>query len=210
LPLPQKFSFEEGASIPEAYLTAYFNLFLKAKVEKNNNVLVHAGASGVGLAAIQLLKNNCKNIFVTVSNSEKADFCKKLGAIAIIYKNENFKQVIQNKAKEGIQVILDPVGANYLKDNLELLSMDGTLILISLMSGRETTIDLSPVLRKRLKIMGSTLRNLSLEEKSKIVASFKGQKPVPMIDSVFKATQIIEAHKKMEANQNMGKIVLVW
>jgi tumor protein p53-inducible protein 3 len=219
LPVPASFGYPEAAAIPEAFLTAHHNLFYLGEAKPEQAALVHAGASGVGTAAIQLLRNSSVKVFVTAGSEEKAAFCETLGAIAILYKKENFGTRLAKETNgRGVNVILDPVGANYLGDNLNSLGEGGRLVLIGLMGGKDSKIDLSLVLRRRIRIIGSTLRPLPLLEKTSAVerfytqgfSGFEQRKLKPIIDSIFPANEAGKAHERMEANLNTGKIVLQW
>jgi tumor protein p53-inducible protein 3 len=217
-PTPQTWSFAEAAAIPEAFLTAYQSLVSIAKVQATEKVLVHAGASGVGTAAIQLLKALGAEVAVTASAS-KHDLCHKLGAdLCIDYRQNDFVQACQDWSHgNGVAVVLDFLGAQYWQKNLEVLGMDGRLVILALMGGAKITeSNLSHILRKRLMIQGSTLRNRSLDYKIKLAQDFwafaeplfanKSFKPV--IDQILPWTEVQAAHQRMEQNLNAGKIVL--
>ncbi len=219
LPIPAGMSFEQAAAIPEAFLTAFQALVWLADLQEGEAVLIHAGASGVGTAAIQLARGLGARVYVTASEP-KHPLCLELGAAqAIDYRNEDFAEEIRRLTKgRGVQVVIDFIGAAYLERNLEALSLDGRLVLLALMGGAKVPeFRLLPLLRKRLKVMGSTLRNRSLEYKTALTHAFKafaweGFKDGtfrPVIDSVFPWAQVAEAHRRMEANLNQGKIVLL-
>lgn len=218
LPLPDRYSFVEGAATMEVFLTAHHNVFYLGGARKADAVLIHAGASGVGTAAIQMQREAGMRTYVTVGSAEKKAACEKLGAVGIDYKKENFAQVLAAKEAKGINVILDPVGAGYLESNLKVLGLNGRMVLIGLMSGSETKLDMRSVLNKRLRIIGSTLRGLPLVEKIAIVARFKSEfyetlaagKIHPIVDTTFPAESAGAAQTRMEANLNIGKIVLDW
>src|SRR4051794_24023447 len=164
LPLPAPLSYAEGAAIPEAFITAHLNLFTLGGARANTSALIHAGASGVGTAGIQLLRRIAVRVFATVGSDEKARVVSQLGARAINYRSEKFDDIVRQETDgQGVDLILDPVGGSYLAVNFRSLAADGRQIQIGLMGGRETTIDLGLVLSKRLQLIGSTLRNLALE-----------------------------------------------
>ncbi|MBW7858390.1 MAG: zinc-binding dehydrogenase, partial [Leptonema sp. (in: Bacteria)] len=214
---------EEGGGLAETWLTAWSNLFLEAKINEKGasklaTALIHSGASGVGLSSISLLKSFGHKVFTTVSTQKKADVCKQAGADTIIvYKEQDFVEIV--KSAGGVDVILDAVGANYFSKNLSCLKRRGHLILIGLMSGSKVdNFSLSDILMKNLTIQGTTLRSRPIQEKAKIVASFREQ-VLPKfsngslkvaIDSVFKASQIEEATDRMQSNLNQGKIIISW
>ena len=217
LPIPDNLNFVQAAAIPEVFLTAYQALWWLADLKHKENVLIHAGASGVGTAAIQLAKLQEAKIYVTASAS-KHQLCLDLGAKqAIDYKTEHFEKVILEITEgKGVDVIVDFIAAPYLQQNLNSLNFDGRLIILALMGGWQTDVNLLNVLRKRLQIKGSTLRARSLDYKMRLTNAFKelswehfksGQLQ-PIIDSVFDWSEVAEAHEYMEANKNKGKIVL--
>jgi len=218
MPIPDYLTFEQAAAIPEAFLTAFQALHWLAKLQPDESVLIHAGASGVGTAAIQLAKQSNAPIFVTAS-ANKHDFCRQLGAdYTIDYKKENFVTTILEKTDgKGANVVLDFIGAPYLQQNLEVLQLDGRLVLLALMGGAIVTeLSIHHILRKRLQIIGSTLRNRSLEYKISLTRDFRlfaenlfaSSQLQPVIDRVFDWHDVIAAHRYMESNENKGKIVL--
>lgn len=216
LEMPNNWSFEAAAAIPEVFLTAYQALFQLAHLQRGEKVLIHAGASGVGTAAIQLAKLVGAKIAVTAS-AGKHDLCKKLGAaIAIDYKSQNFEMVLKDEMN-GVDVIVDFLAAPYFQKNINSLAMDGRMVMLALMGGiKVNEVNLARILTKRLKIMGSTLRNRSLGYKIQLVNDFKAfawshfeaGRLSPVIDSVFDWQEVALAHRHMEANRNQGKIIL--
>ena len=218
LPLPKKFTFEQSAAIPEVFLTAFQALQWIAKLKEEEHVLIHAGASGVGTAAIQIAADLQAKIIVTASAS-KHDVCRKLGARETIdYKSVDFEKVVKEWTEEkGVNVIIDFIGEPYLQKNLNILARDGRLVMLALMGGYKLTeLNILPVLFNRLQIFGSTLRSRSLEYKSRLTQELYGyawpkfEEGVfePIVDRVFDWTEVAEAHRYMEANKNVGKIIL--
>ncbi|MBK7874106.1 MAG: NAD(P)H-quinone oxidoreductase [Saprospiraceae bacterium] len=218
LPIPDNLSFEEATAIPEVFLTAFQALHSLAHLQAREKVLIHSGASGVGTAAIQIAKMSDATVFVTASAS-KHDLCRELGAsFAVDYHTRDFeKEILQQTYSQGVNVILDFVGAPYLQKNLNLLSMDGRLVMLSMMGGIHTDdLQISNILRKRLQIIGSTLRNRSLEYKIALTRDFRLfawdafaiGKLKPVIDTIFDWQEVAEAHRYMESNQSKGKIIL--
>jgi putative PIG3 family NAD(P)H quinone oxidoreductase len=216
--IPDKLGYEEAAAIPEAFLTAFQSIVWLAELKPGEYILIHAGASGVGTAAIQLAREIGAKIIITAS-AEKHFICKELGAeILIDYKSQNFKDVVLNATNNyGVDVIIDFIGANYFKDNIESLTRDGRLILLATLSGGKVNeFDVRQILTKRLKIIGSTLRSRSLDYQIKLTKDFynfaydkvSSGRIKPVIDKVFDWTDVSEAHKRMEANKNIGKIIL--
>lgn len=216
--LPVGLSLEKAGAIPEVFLTAYQALFFEGNTKEGSAVLIHAGASGVGTAAIQLAKaRGCK--VITTSSATKCALCKELGAdLAINYQSQKFEEEV-NKFTNGlgVDIILDFIGAPYFKQNLNALKTDGSLIMISVMGGiKLETLNLYPILTKRLTVKGTTLRSRDIEYKEELINAFLNQysdglesgQITPVIDSVFDWERIKEAHDYMEANRNKGKIVL--
>ncbi|KAE8229171.1 hypothetical protein CF326_g5864 [Tilletia indica] len=228
LPKPDHISYAEAASVPEAWFTAFQALRLLSNVQPGDDVLIHAGASGVGLAAIQLARDfGAKNVYVTAGSAEKIDFCKSVGATEGI----NYKQTPSgNWADElrkltdgkGVDVIMDFLGASYLRANLDSLQLDGRMTMQGLMGGTklDDKFDISAILGKRLTIRGSMLRSRSLEYQSDLVQAFlkegvldkcihaeKSQHKL-VIHKTYPWTEVKEAHDDMEANKNVGKLIL--
>ncbi len=218
MPLPDNLSFEEGAAIPEAFLTAYLNLFEMGELKPGQTVLVHAGGSGVGTAAIQLAREAGATVFVTASSTEKLQRCRELGATGLInYKTEKFAHKVKEFTNgRGVDLILDFIGADYFADNLASLALYGKLTLIGQLSGNKAELDLGLVMRQRLRITGTTLRARTTEEKAALTKKLAGfalprfadGRLRPVIDRVFPLSQAAQAHRYMETNQNFGKIVL--
>ncbi len=218
LPIPGGNSFAHGACLPEVFATAWLNLFMEAKLQPGEKVILHAGASGVGTAAIQLCRSFGSPCFVTTGNDAKIDTCVELGAESGFNRHQGS---FLAKAKEfagegGIGVILDPVGGAYLEDNLKLLGLNGRLVLIGLMGGNKTEIDLAALMVKRIRIIGSTLRTRPIAEKTQVMSQlFEKVWPKiesgeirPIIDTVFPIEQVDEAHKLVSADATIGKVVL--
>ena len=213
MPIPKGWTLQEATTLPEAYFTAYLNLFIEAKLQKGERVLIHGGASGVGMAAIQLAKEAGCEVLTTVGSSEKANFCKNLGADTVInYREEDFAKQIQ---PSSIDVILDMVGADYFERNLEVLTTHGRLVFIATLSGSKTELDIRQLMAKRLSLKGSTLRARPLAEKINLKEKFIMQfwdaletRIKPVIDSVFDIADAEQAHARMKENMNRGKIVL--
>lgn len=234
LRIPKGYSMEKAAGVMETYLTTYQALFSLGKVSAGETVLVHGGASGIGTSAIQLAKTvpNVR-IFATAGTTAKCEVCESLGAdLAVNYKeNPNFEKVIQEKVQGSssttnaasaaaagcVDFVLDFVGQQYFQQNLQLLKTDGRLVYLAMLSGPiAEKIDLSPILRKRLTLMGSTLRARSLEYKTELVQAFSAHASElldngtlkPVIDSVVDWSEIAAAHERMEQNLNTGKIII--
>jgi len=215
-PKPTNLNWEEASSLPEVYATCWLNLFIEGNLTNNNKVLFHAGASGIGTAGIQLCKAfNCES-FVTAGSKEKILFCKNLGASEGVVRGDKMFSEVRGWVSEGFDLILDPVGANYFEDNLKVLGLEGRLIIIGLMGGMESKINLGHLMMKRQRIIGSTIRARS-EELKKIVMRDLYEKVWPLIESneikpiiheVLNISETEKAHQIMENNENIGKIVL--
>ncbi len=216
--MPDEWSFEEAAAVPEVFFTANENIFTLGRLSAGETILIHAGGSGVGTAGIQITHHVGARVFVTAGTSDKIDNCKALGAIAgINYKQSDFVTEIERLTDgDGVDVVLDFIGAPYLARNLQILKTKGRLLQVGLMGGSATEIDLGMVMRKRLQIIGSVMRPQSLDEKISItqrfvdrwLPEFKKGTLQPVIDSVYPLAQVREAHQYMEANRNFGKIIL--
>jgi tumor protein p53-inducible protein 3 len=216
--IPAGLSDAEAAGLPEVFLTAFLNLFMLAGVKFGESVLIHGGGSGVGTASILLLKEAGARSIVTAGSDEKCNQCLKLGAdVAINYNSAPFATQIKTVTNgRGVDIILDSIGAAYLMPNIESLAQGGRLVLIGLMKGNKSEIDLMPVLRKHLQIMGSTLRGRSEAEKAEIVTVFLDRQAAPLqqgrlrppIYKVVPASEAAAAHRMMQASEHFGKIVL--
>ena len=217
LKMPENLSFEQAAAIPEVFATAWLNLFIEAGLQPGERVVLHAGASGVGTAAIQLCRAFGSESFVTAGAADKIEACLKLGAKGGQNRREGgFIDALRALWPQGADVILDPVGASYLAENLEALTLNGRLVLIGLMGGSRCEIDLSKLMMKRLRVVGSTLRARPLEEKASIMAEL-GQyvwpkisqgEIVPIIQQVFPIQAASEAHELVASDGTIGKVVL--
>ena len=218
MPIPDSWSFEAAAAVPEVFFTANENIFTLGELTADETILIHAGGSGVGTAGIQISRHAGANVFVTAGTSEKIHKCKTLGAIeGINYKTTDFVAEIEHlTGGEGVDVVLDFIGAPYLERNLSILKTKGRLLQVGLIGGATTEIDLGTLMRKRLKIIGSVMRPQSIDEKIAITQRFvdrwlpelKRGVLKPVIDSVFPLAEVRQAHTYMEANRNFGKIIL--
>ncbi|NGQ96609.1 NAD(P)H-quinone oxidoreductase [Brevibacillus sp. SYP-B805] len=219
MPIPENLSFEEAAAIPEVFLTAYLNLFWLGGLQSGQTVLIHAGASGVGTAAIQLAREAGARVIVTAGSEAKRQTCLELGAdLAIDYRTGPFAdRVKEATAGRGVPLILDLVGASYWEQNLDCLADQGKMILIGTMGGGKVpNVNLGLLLARRLHIIGSALRTRSVQDKIALTQEFApfalprfaDGRLKPVIDSVYDWQEVNEAHARMEGNQNTGKIVL--
>ncbi|MCP1354567.1 NAD(P)H-quinone oxidoreductase [Aneurinibacillus migulanus] len=217
--IPDHFSFVQAAAIPEVFLTAYLNLFWLGGLRKDHTVLIHAGASGVGTAAIQLVREAGGTSIVTAGSEEKRRTCLDLGAsLAIDYKEGPFKPKVKEATDgQGVNIILDFIGAPYWEQNLSCLAIDGRLIIIGTMGGSKVPeFNLGQLLSRRLQVIGTALRSRSVKDKIALTKEFvefamprfADGRLKPIIDSVWDLEQIQEAHTYMENNKNTGKIVI--
>jgi putative PIG3 family NAD(P)H quinone oxidoreductase len=216
--IPANLSMEEAAAIPEVFLTAYQALVWLGKLQAGERVLLHAGASGVGTAGIQLARAMKAEVMVTASE-QKVNACLDLGAHkAINYKEVPFEdEVLAYTNSEGVDLIVDFIAGPYFKQNIECLRLDGRLVLLASMGGgKMENFDLRQILVKRLQVIGSTLRSrtrdyqirLTQEMSAFAMPLFESGAIKPVVDSVFDWQEVAEAHRYMEANKNIGKIVL--
>ena len=218
MPIPDGWSFEEAAAVPEVFFTANENIFTLGKLAAGETILIHAGGSGVGTAGIQISHHVGANVFVTAGTPEKIHKCKTLGASeGIPYKTTDFVADIEQLTDgEGVDVVLDFIGAPYLERNLSVLKTEGRLLQVGLMGGATADIDLGTLMRKRLKMIGSVMRPQSIDEKIAItqrfvdrwLPEFKRGALKPVIDSIFPLAEARQAHTYMETNRNFGKIIL--
>lgn len=217
--IPENLSFEEAAAIPEVFLTAYQNLFNVAHLVPGEMVLVHAGGSGVGTAAIQLIREVGAESLVTAGTQEKIDWCIALGARAgWNYTEGPFAPwVSQMTGGKGVGIILDFVGAPYFEENLQSLAVDGRMVVIGTLGGAEVdTFNLRTLMTKRLQITGAGLRSMDTRRKIALTRDFSAftlpqfadGRLVPIVDSIFDWKEAAKAHELMEDNANTGKIVL--
>lgn len=217
LPIPQGWSLRDAASLPETFFTVWANVYDTAHLAAGETILVHGGSSGIGSTAIQLAHALGSRVITTVGSEEKAAFCKSLGADhVILYRSQDFVEETKKLAPAGVNVVLDYVGGDYVKKNLSVLGMDGRLVQLAFMAGREVSIDLGPLLMKRLLITGSALRPRTVEQKAVIARGLEktawpllaAAKVKPVVNAVFPLAQAADAHRLMESSAHLGKIVL--
>ena len=217
--IPGNLSFEQAAAIPEVFLTAYRNLFDVCALGSGETALVHAGASGVGTAAIQLVREAGGSSFVTAGSREKIARCVALGASAgWNYKDGPFAPwVAEQTGGRGVDVVLDFVGAPYFEQNLQSLAVDGRMAVVGTLGGAEVSMfNLRTLMSKRLLIAGAGLRSMDTGRKVALTRAFSefalprfaDGRLLPIVDSVFDWNDVGDAHLRMESNANVGKIVL--
>lgn len=220
IPIPDSFSFADAAAIPEVFLTAYQTLYWIGKLQQGETVLIHAGASGVGTAAIQLAKQISKaTVIVTAGSANKLDFCRDLGADVLInYKEQSFdEEVLRATNGQGADVILDFVGADYWEKNLASIKKEGRWVLIGVLGGvKVEQVNLFALMSKCVQLTGTLLTPRSDEYKAKltqefaanVLANFDNGSIKPIIDTIFPLEKVSDAHIQMEENRNTGKIIL--
>jgi putative PIG3 family NAD(P)H quinone oxidoreductase len=218
LPVPKGLSLVEAAAIPETFFTVWTNLFDRGGCKAGDAVLIHGGTSGIGTAAIQLAAARGARVFATAGTPDKARACERLGAArGIDYNTEDFVEVVRRETDgKGVDVILDMVAASYFARNIESLALEGRLVVISLIGGARTELNLNTVMSKRIFITGSTLRIRSVAQKALVAEGVRRnvwplleQKRVhPVIHATFPLAEAAEAHRTIESSQHIGKIVL--
>lgn len=215
--LPRGLSLAQGAAICEAFATAWFNLYEVAALQPHERLLLHAGASSVALAALQLAKHNQNPVFVTAGSDDKIVFCQRLGAERG-WNRQHGSFVNAVKEWGGADVIIDPVAGDYLPQDQQVLNLDGRIVVLGLMGGREATIDAGRLLMKRQRIQGSTLRNQPLPVKARIMRALEqhlwpllvnGSCQV-MVEKVYPVAEMDQALAQMRRNETRGKLVLEW
>lgn len=218
--IPENLSWEEAASIPEAFITAHDALWTQAALRPGETVLIHSVGSGVGLAAVQLVRALQAVPYGTSRTAGKIEKARHYGLNDGFEVNENFEDLVSTAAKwtdgKGIHVVLDLAGGPYVKASQRLLSHKGRMILVGTVAGGTYELDSRFVMNKRLEIRGTVLRARSLEEKimatqafaAEVVPLFAGDVLRPVIDSRFKMADIAKAHVRLESNQTFGKVVV--
>jgi NADPH:quinone reductase-like Zn-dependent oxidoreductase len=215
-PKPKNFSFIEAACLPEALVTIWLNLFVLGKLKPQQKILIHAGASGIGSFAIKAAKLINATVITTASSKLKQQFCQQELQADFAADYTNFPRICDEQ--QGVDLIIDILGGNYLNDNINCLKFNATMILLAVMNGSHANIHLGKVLMKNLKLIGSTLRNKTLAQKAKLIRdawSFfnKHQGEInlrPVMHASFPFIDASKAHAIINANINLGKIGLVF
>ncbi len=218
LPVPKGLSLLQAAALPENYFTVWTNVFQRGRLQSGETFLVHGGSSGIGLTAIQLAKAFGARVLCTVGNADKVEACLKAGAdVAINYRAQDFvDEALAATAQQGVNIILDMVGGDYMQRNLKTLSIDGRLVQIAFLQPSKTEVDWIALMVKRLTFTGSTLRPRSVADKAQMAAELKQNvwpmmeqgKCLPVIHQVFDLDQAAQAHALMESSTHIGKIML--
>lgn len=216
--IPESLSFAQAAALPEVSSTVVSNLFIEGQLQEGQNVLIHGGSGGIGSMAIQLANAAGARVIVTASSQVKIDYCRELGADeGINYKDEDVLSRIKELTdSQGVDLILDVVGAKYLELNLKALAVNGKLVIIGLQGGAKAEANLGLMLAKRLRIIATTLRSRSTEEKSLIVTRAE-QQVLPLLETgeldvnvskIFEFNQLVEAHEYFDSGVHTGKIIV--
>ncbi|QXI13717.1 zinc-binding dehydrogenase [Pseudomonas zeae] len=214
LPVPEGVSLIEAAALPEVYATVWLNVFQLAALKPGEKVLLHAGASGIGSAAIQLCKAFGNPCWVSVGSAERLAYCEALGAQGGVVRTDDLESL---RDFGPFNVILDPVGGNYSALNLKLMALDGRWVLIGLMGGREAKLDLAQVLAKRVQLLGSTLRSRDDQFKADLLSDLGQQvwplfaegRLSPQLAKAFAVKDAEAAFAELASNKVSGKLVLV-
>ncbi|MDX1432203.1 MAG: NAD(P)H-quinone oxidoreductase [Gammaproteobacteria bacterium] len=219
LPSPRGLSPAQAAAVPETFFTVWTNVFDRGRLAAGERLLVHGGSSGIGTTAIQLAKAFDATVYVTAGSAEKCKACLDLGADAAInYREEDFVERIAKLTDDnGVDVILDMIGGDYLPRNLKCLAVEGRVVQIALQGGPKVEMNLLPVMLKRLTITGSTLRPRTVAQKAEIANALRERvwpllesgKVAPVMHETFPLENASKAHALMESSRHIGKIVLL-
>lgn len=216
LPVPTGLSVQEAAALPETVFTVWHNVFERGTLKKGQILLVHGGTSGIGTTAIQMAHAFGARVFATAGSAEKCQACRELGAEQVFnYHEEDFVAGIKDVSK-GANVILDMVGGDYVQKNIRAAAFQGRIISIAFLRGSKVEVDLTPMMLKQLVLTGSTLRSQPVENKAGIAIAVREKvwpllaqgKIKPVIHTVFKLDQASDAHRLMESNAHIGKLLL--
>jgi NADPH2:quinone reductase len=219
LPVPQGLSMVEAAALPETVFTVWHNVFERAALKPGEWFLVHGGASGIGTTAIPIAAALGAKVMATVGSAEKARVCRELGAVrAINYHEEDFVEAVrETTGGNGVDVILDMVGGDYIERDLKAAALEGRIVQIAFLKGSKVELDLMRLMLRRLTLTGSTLRVQSAEAKARMAKEIEERiwlliaegKFRPVIDSTFPLKDAAAAHRRIDDPAHVGKIVLV-
>ena len=219
MPVPDSLTLTDAAAIPEVFLTAYQALHWLGKLQAGERILIHAGGSGVGTAAIQLAKAMRAGDIIVTASAAKHAACRELGAhYTIDYQADDFREEVKDLTNgEGVDLVLDFIAAPYFERNISVLRTDGRMVMLALLGGTHVeNFNLGSLLKKRLQVISSTLRSRSLDYQTNLTQAFvefalprlADGSLRPVVDQVFDWKDVTQAHQRMEANQNIGKLVL--
>lgn len=217
LPAPQGIDLVTAAALPEVACTVWSNLVDAGRLTAGETVLLHGGSSGIGTMGIQVARTLGARVAVTAGSAEKLDACRELGAeILVNYKEQDFVEAVRAQTEDGVDVILDLVGGDYLDRNLQALAKDGRLVIIGLMGGRSAEIDLGLMLRRRLSVQATSLRGRTREDKARIVSAVRENlwpkvatgEIRPVVQETFPLAEAAAAHRVLKDSGHVGKVVL--
>ena len=218
LPIPGSLDAVTAAALPETFFTVWTNLFQRGRLQRGERVLVHGGTSGIGSTAIQLARAFGATVYATAGSDDKCAACRRLGAAeAINYRTSDFVESIRELTRgEGVDLVLDIIGGDYLQRNIECLRLHGRLLQVGLIGGAQSQINLRPILTNRLTLTGSTLRPRTTEEKGSIAVELEEQvwpliargEVAPVVHATFPLREAAEAHRLLESGTVIGKVVL--
>ena len=219
-PAPAGPDLATAAGIPEAFLTAFLNLVVEGGVPRDSVVLIHAASSGVGLAAIQIAKLKGARVIATTRSAEKVAAIEAAGADLVVdtARTDVAAELNAGWGRDAVDIVLDPIGSASLATDLEVLTVGGRIVVLSTLSGSRAELDLALLMKKRARVVGSTLRSRSRGEKAAIVTRFRDEilpafvahKVTVTVDSVFPVERAAEAFQRMRENRNVGKILIRW
>lgn len=218
LPIPAGLTEVQAAGLPETFFTVWYNVFQIAGLEPGEALLVHGGASGIGTTAIQLAKAHGARVYVTAGRDDKCERCRALGADgAINYARQDFLEAMRALEPDGVDVVLDMVGGDYVPKNLKLLRDRGRHVSIAFLRGPKAELDINAVMRRRLTLTGSTLRPRSADDKAAIADALRDNAwpwlergdVAPVIDSTYPLVEAHRAHARMDKSDHIGKMILV-
>jgi putative PIG3 family NAD(P)H quinone oxidoreductase len=218
LPVPKGLDFAAAAALPETFFTVWFNLFIKAKLQAGETLLIHGGTSGIGTTAIMLAKLFGARVIATAGSDTKCAKCLEISAdVAVNYREDDFVRVaLKATDGRGVDVVLDMVGGDYTARNLKALGQGGRLVNIAFLQGPKVAINLVEIMAKELTLTGSFLRPQTTLQKARIADELRTKvwplieagRLAPVMDQVFGLPNASAAHQRMEAGQHIGKIVL--
>ena len=207
-PKPEHLTFEEAASMPLVFMTAYQMLIKRAKLQADETVLIYGGTSGVGSAAIQISKEMGVKVIATAGNDEKCEFSKKIGADHVVnHSQDNWVDDVKNiTGKSGVNVIFEHIGVSTWKQSLRLLSKGGRIVTCGATTGADVNVNLAHLFIKQQSILGSTMG--SIPAFKEVMEKINQKKYTPIVDKVFPMKNIRDAHSYIENRQQMGKVIV--
>jgi putative PIG3 family NAD(P)H quinone oxidoreductase len=217
LPWPKEFDAVHAAALPETHFTVYSNVVERGRLQRGERFLVHGGSSGIGTTAIQMASAFGAQVYATAGSRAKCEVCTDLGAKrAINYREEDFVEVLKAETGDGVDLILDMVGGDYIARDIKALAPEGRLVFIAFLHGPKAEVNFLPVMLKRLTVTGSTLRARDVAFKADIAQKLQrdvwpllseGRMRV-LVHETFKLEEAAQAHALMESSKHIGKIVL--